>query len=284
MALDHGVVGKVLGPWTRSWTSTDSLTYALGVGAGQLDPTRELAFTTENTADVTQQALPTYAIVIAQFGGPQSGLEGVDFTQLLHAEQSLTLHRPMPVAGSASLTSTVTDIFDKGKGALVVNEVTATDPDDGAPLFTTRSSVFIRGEGGFGGDRGPSATFSVPDRPADAELRFPTSVNQALIYRLSGDRNPLHTDPAFAAAEGFDRPILQGLATYGIAVRLLVNEFCDGDASRVRSISGRFTKPVWPGEELVVSAWADGETVLFRTANFDGDVVVDHCYLTIIPD
>ena len=281
MALDHGIVGVRRGPWTRSWTSTDSLTYALGVGAGQLDPTTELAFTTENTAGVAQQALPTYAIVIAQFGGPQIGLQGVDFTQLLHAEQALTMHRPMPVAGSVSLTSTVTDIFDKGKGALVVNEVTAIDPDDGVPVFTTRSSVFIRGEGGFGGDRGPSAAFAVPERPADAELRFPTSVNQALLYRLSGDHNPLHTDPAFAAAGGFDRPILHGLCTYGVAVRLLLGEFCDGDASRLRAVSGRFTKPVWPGDELVVTAWADGDTVLFRTANGAGDVVVDHGELTI---
>jgi acyl dehydratase len=281
MALDHGIVGVKRGPWTRDWTSTDSLTYALGVGAGQLDPTSELAFTTENTAGVAQQALPTYAIVIAQFGGPQIGLQGVDFTQLLHAEQALTMHRPMPVAGSVSLTSTVTDIFDKGKGALVVNEVTAIDPDDGVPVFTTRSSVFIRGEGGFGGDRGPSAAFAVPERPADAELRFPTSVNQALLYRLSGDHNPLHTDPAFAAAGGFDRPILHGLCTYGVAVRLLLGEFCDGDASRLRAVSGRFTKPVWPGDELVVTAWADGDTVLFRTANGAGDVVVDHGELTI---
>ncbi|HEX9336915.1 MAG TPA: MaoC/PaaZ C-terminal domain-containing protein [Pseudonocardiaceae bacterium] len=272
--MDLSIIGQERGPWTRSWTADDALLYALGVGAGQDDPTRELAYTTENTAGVTQVALPTYAIVLAQFGGPQLGLTGIDFTQLLHAEQSLTVHRPLPVAGSVELTSMITDIFDKGSGALIVTSTTGTV--DGAPVFTTRSSVFVRGAGGFGGERGPSSQYAAPDRAADAESRFHTSVNQALLYRLTGDRNPLHSDPAFAAAGGFDRPILHGLATYGIAVRLLVNEFCAGDPSKLSTVEGRFTKPVTPGDELVVSAWRDGEdAVIFRTANADGDVVLD---------
>ncbi|HEX3790895.1 MAG TPA: MaoC/PaaZ C-terminal domain-containing protein [Pseudonocardiaceae bacterium] len=281
MALDHGIVGVERGPWTRSWTSDDALLYALGVGAGQLDPTAELAFTTENTQGVEQQALPTFAIVLAQFGGPQLVLPGVDYTQLLHAEQTLTLHRPLPVAGSVSLVSTVSDIFDKGSGALVVNQVTGTDPADGTPMFSTRSSVFVRGEGGFGGDRGPSGKAVFPDRPIDAELRFPTAVNQALIYRLTGDRNPLHADPKFAAAGGFNRPILHGLATYGIVVRLLLNEFAGGRADTLASVDGRFTMPVTPGDELVVSAWQTGNTVVFRAANTAGDVVLDRGTLAL---
>jgi acyl dehydratase len=272
--MDLSVVGKERGPWTRTWTSEDALRYALGVGAGQDDPTAELSLTTENTAGVTQRALPTYAIVLAQFGGPQLGLTGVDLTQLLHAEQSLTLHRPLPVTGSVELTSMITDIFDKDSGALIVTRTTGTA--DGSPLFTTRSSVFVRGAGGFGGERGPSAQYAPPDRPTDARPRFRTSLNQALLYRLTGDRNPLHSDPAFAAAGGFDRPILHGLATYGITVRLLLNEFRAGDPTRLSAVEGRFTKPVTPGDELVVNAWRDGDdSVIFRTTNADGDVVLD---------
>jgi acyl dehydratase len=251
------------------------LLYALAVGAGQHDPTAELAFTTENTAGVAQVALPTFAIVLAQFGGPQVGLTEVDLTQVLHAEQALTVYRPLPVAGSVELTSAVTDTFDKGSGALVVTTTTGTDPATGTPLFATRSSVFVRGAGGFGGERGPAVGFTPPDRPADAVLRFRTSLNQALLYRLTGDRNPMHADPAFAAQAGFDRPILHGLATYGITVRLLLNEFCDGDPSRLSAVDGRFTKPVTPGDELVVTAWRDGDAVVFRTANGSGDVVLD---------
>jgi acyl dehydratase len=283
MALDRGIVGVTKGPWTRSWTADDAVLYALAVGAGALDPTDELAVTTESAIAVPQRALPTYAIVLAQFGGPQAGLTGVDLTRLLHAEQSLTVHRPLPTAGSVALSSTVTDIFDKGSGALVVTSTTGVDPADGLPLFTTRSSVFLRGAGGFGGDRGPSGGFTVPERTADAELRFRTSPNQALLYRLTGDRNPLHADPAFAAAGGFDRPILHGLATYGIAVRLLLGEFGGGDPTRLSSVEGRFTRPVTPGEELVVTAWRDGGEVVFRTANGDGDVVLDRGRVTFTP-
>jgi len=272
--MDLSIIGQERGPWTRTWTADDALLYALAVGAGQADPTQELAFTTENTAGVTQVALPTYAIVLAQFGGPQLGLTGVDFTQLLHAEQSLTLHRPLPVAGSVELTSMITDIFDKGSGALVVNRTTGVA--DGEPVFTTRSSVFVRGAGNFGGERGPSGTYEPPEQAPDAKLSFQSSVNQALIYRLTGDRNPLHSDPAFAGAGGFDRPILHGLATYGITVRLLLNEFAGGDPSRLSFVDGRFTKPVWPGDELVVTAWRDGDAaVIFRTANANGDIVLD---------
>lgn len=281
MALDHGIVGTRQGPWLRSWTADESLLYAVGVGAGGLDPTAELAFTTENTGNIAQQAVPTYAIVLAQFGGPpMDHLTGVDFTQLLHAEQGLRLFRPLPVAGTVQLRSVVTGLYDKGSGALVVTETDAADPESGEQVFATRSAVFIRGEGGFGGDRGPSLAFEVPPRAADAVLRYRVAPNQALLYRLSGDRNPLHTDPAFAARGGFTRPILHGLATYGIAARLLVNEFCGGDASRMCDIDGRFTTPVVPGDELVVSAWrepaADGRTtVLFRVADAAGATTID---------
>ncbi|HWC80741.1 MAG TPA: MaoC/PaaZ C-terminal domain-containing protein [Pseudonocardiaceae bacterium] len=281
MALDRGILGLKQGPWTRNWTSDDALLYALGVGAGAEDPTAELPFTTENSNGIQQQVLPTYAIVLAQFGGPQAHLSGVDFTKLLHAEQSLTLHKPLPVAGSVELTSTVSDIFDKDTAALVVTTMDAVDPADGSPVFTTRSSVFVRGEGGWGGDRGPKSDFAFPDREPDAAPSYRTRVDQALLYRLTGDRNPLHSDPKFAAAAGFDRPILHGLATYGITARLLLGEFCDGDAARLSSIDGRFTKPVMPGDELTVSAWRDGNTVLFRTTNDKGDVVLDRGTATV---
>jgi acyl dehydratase len=283
MPINLDAVGQTMGPREVSWTSRDALLYALGVGAGQDDPLRELEFTTENSQGVEQRVLPTYGVVLLQGGGGRAPLGDVDRAMLVHAEQALTLHRPLPVAGRASVTSTVTGVYDKGSGALVVTESTATDLESGQALISTTSSAFIRGEGGFGGDRGPSATWTRPDRPPDVVTSAATRTDQALLYRLSGDRNPLHSDPTFAARAGFSRPILHGLCTYGVTGRLLLHALCGSDPSRFRSMSGRFSRPVTPGARLTVSAWVDGSRARFQTSDDDGAVVVDHGELEFTP-
>jgi acyl dehydratase len=196
---------------------------------------------------------------------------------LVHAEQYFELHRPLPVEGTVSTTSTVTGIYDKGSGALVVTENVAVDVATGEPLVTSRGGTFIRGEGGFGGPRGADQSWELPDRAPDHQVVRETRPEQALIYRLSGDRNPLHVDPKFAARGGFSQPILHGLCTYGVTGRGLLRVLCDGDPARFRSMSGRFSRPVLPGEPLTVSIWriADGETALFQTTRKDGTVVID---------
>jgi acyl dehydratase len=287
MALDHSLVGVPGEPQERSWASADALLYAIGVGAGLGDPLRELEFTTENCAGMTQQVLPTYGVLIAQ---PRRGrsLGTFDRAQLVHAEQAFELHRPLPVAGTVSVVASVTGIYDKGSGALVVSESQAAHAATGEPLVTSRSGTFIRGEGGWGGDRGPRSAWRAPDREADCQIVQETRPEQALLYRLSGDRNPLHVDPQFAARGGFDRPILHGLCTYGFTGRALLHALCDGDPARFRAMSGRFSAPVLPGDSLVVSIWLDhpeagppdpeqpgGGTAQFRTARTDGTVVID---------
>ena len=149
-------------------------------------------------------------------------------------------------------------MHDKGSGALVTTENVAVDAATGEPLVTSRSGVFIRGEGGFGGRAGGSAPWAGPDREPDLTVTYQTRPEQALLYRLSGDRNPLHADPKFAARGGFPRPILHGLCTYGVTGRALLHALCGSDPARFRSMSGRFTKPVFPGESLVVSIWTGG--------------------------
>jgi len=273
--LNHSLVGVQGEPHERSWTSTEALLYAIGVGAGLGDPLQELQFTTENTAGVQQQVLPTFGVLLAQ-ARTSGSLGDFDRAMLVHAEQSIELHKPLPVAGTLRTTAMVSGIFDKGSGALVETENNAVDAATGEAVVTTRSSTFIRGEGGFGGDRGTAEPWELPERAPDHKVTQQTRPEQALLYRLSGDRNPLHADPAFAARGGFSRPILHGLCTYGFTGRALLHELCGSDPARFRSMSGRFSRPVLPGETLVVSIWAgeDG-TSQFQTAKEDGTVVID---------
>ena len=278
MPINPEAVGSVGQPFRHSWTSRDVMIYALGVGAGADDPLQELQFTTENTQETELVTLPTMAVVLGVGGASAFGSIGTfNPAMLVHGEQSFELHGPIPVEGEVETVGEITGIYDKSKGAVVEITMDSTDTATGDLLFSQVMSAFIRGEGGFGGDRGPSGPKNVaPERAPDHTATYATRTDQALLYRLSGDRNPLHSDPAFAAFGGFDRPILHGLCTYGFTGRGLLHLLCGSEPSRFSSMEGRFSSPVLPGEELTVNAWdtAPGEAV-FQTLGGDGRVVLD---------
>ncbi|MHB1139583.1 MAG: MaoC/PaaZ C-terminal domain-containing protein [Microthrixaceae bacterium] len=260
MPIDATAVGFRSEPQVSSWQTTESLLYAVGVGAGQ-DPTdaAELPFVTENSMDVPTRALPTMPVVIAPVSHLFLHVGSFNPAMLVHGEQTVVLHRELPSEGEVSTVAEITAIWDKGKGAVVELTAHATDVASGEPAFDLVMSAFIRGEGGFGGERGPSGPKNeAPDREPDDRVTATTRPEQALLYRLSGDRNPLHSDPSFAALAGFDRPILHGLCTYGFTGRALLGSLCGADPSRFRSIEGRFSSPVFPGEELTTSIWRLG--------------------------
>ena len=270
MPINPDAAGAVGEETEISWTSKDSLLYALGVGAGASDPTGfELEFTTENTRGRPQRALPTQVVVLA--GGQAPDYGDFNLAALLHGDQHIELHRDLPVEGSAVAQARVAGIYDKAKAALVVLE-TNVRSHGGEPMWTSRAGLFISGEGGWGGDRGPSNTWRKPDREPDRVTGYDTRTDLALLYRLNGDRNPLHSDPAFAAMAGFDTPILHGLCTFGVTGRALLHTLCDGDPARFRSMGGRFKAPVLPGQRLDVRMWVEGDTTLFQTCV--GDRVV----------
>jgi acyl dehydratase len=268
MPIDPSKVGLEGGAVLRSWTAKDCLLYALGVGAG----TDELEFSSEKN----QKVLPTFAVVVGGGGVPYREIGSFNPALLVHGEEAIEVYQPIPPEGAVKSQGRIAGIYDKGKGALVVTESISRDAKTQEPLFKTVRGLFIRGEGGFGGERGPSGPRNVPpDRKPDAEVSYGTRPEQALLYRLSGDMNPLHSDPEFARRGGFDRPILHGLCTYGFTGRALLHTLCDSDPARFRSMEGRFSKPVYPGESLIVSMWVDGGEAIFRTTNDDGDVVLD---------
>lgn len=255
MAIDPSAVGAVTEPMLFEWTDRDTLLYALGVGAG----TEDLSFTTENSHGITQQVLPTYAVICCPAFGAAAKIGTFNWALLLHGSQTVRLHSALPPAGKLSVVSEVADIQDKGEGknAVVVLRGSGTDPDTGALVAETLTTLVIRGEGGFGGVRGERAAApEFPDREPDARIDLPTREDQTLIYRLSGDRNPLHSDPWFARElAGFPKPILHGLCTYGVSGRALVAELGGGVAANVTSIAARFVSPVFPGETLSTLIW-----------------------------
>ena len=273
------------GPETEArWTSKHTLLYALGVGAGAVDAGFELEFTTENSAGHEQRVLPTFAVVVGQGGAgggsrglsPLAALGEFDPAMLVHGEQAIEVEGPIPTDGAVRTTSRIAAIYDKGSGALVVIESSSVDAESGEARFRSRTGLFIRGEGGFGGERGPSGTHNQPpEREPDHVVTYTTRPDQALLYRLSGDRNPLHSDPAFAKRAGFDRPILHGLCTYGFTGRALLHALCGSDPGRFRAMQARFSRPVFPGEQLTVSMWVDGHEAVFRTETRPGTVVLD---------
>jgi acyl dehydratase len=280
MALNYDkLMATRFEPATQQYTRKDTILYALGLGVGVVDPSdsAELKYVYENQL----AALPTLAVTLAagamRFAAPDSG---VNFRMLLHAEQWLRLHKPLPPEGTVVTYTTLDEIYDKGaaKGAIMYLTRKLHDASSGELLATIGNVWFLRGDGGFGGkSEGAPKPRAVPaDRAADLTARLPVSLNQALIYRLAGDYNPLHIDPEIARSAGFDGPILHGLAAYGMVGRALIKILCDDDPTRLRRLDLRFTSPAYPGEPLQLEVWrvAAGDAA-FRLIATDRNVVVE---------
>ena len=290
MALDLSAIGKELAPSTFEYTDRDVMLYALGVGAttsakgGSATGGDELAFVYEKNLKV----LPTFAVVPA-FPALMGIGRVLEFNpmMLLHGEQRIELRGPIPTSGKLTTQGKIRAIYDKGSGALVVVDAETKD-ESGSVLFTSTFGAFIRGEGGFGGERGPSASKqnippeSAPGGP-DHTIEYRTSTDQAALYRLSGDRNPLHIDPDFAKMAAFDRPILHGLCTFGYVGRAVLHACCGGDPARLKDFEVRFSGVVFPGETIVTEIWQESpkRVVLQAKTAERGEPVISNAAATI---
>ena len=264
--IDLSLIGKTRGPLAVEYTWQDAALYALAVGAGP----EELCLIYENHP-AGMKVLPGFVVVPSFRSWPDLGK--VEWPLMIHGEQSIKMHQPLPPSARLVLNGKVANIFDKGKGALFKINVSGS-LENGRPLFDAQWSLFYMGAGGFGGERGPrSAMHQPPDTAPDFETTYRIPENQAALYRLLGDLNPLHIDPRAAAGAGFEHPILHGLCTYGYATRALVNGPLQGDPDRLKEFSTRFANPVYPGDQLTVKVWQDGDRFLVEAETGRGTVL-----------
>ena len=275
MAIDLSLVGQKLPPSTFEYDDRDVMLYALGVGAGPA----ELQYVYERGLKV----VPTFGVVPA-FPALMSlvTVAKVNPVMLLHGEQRIEVKKPFPIAAKVTTMSTIRAIYDKGRGALIVADAETTD-EAGEVLCVNTFGAFVRGEGGFGGDRGPSGPKNVPpERPPDEVVEMQTLPQQALIYRLSGDRNPLHADPNFAKMAGYDQPILHGLCTFGHVARAVIQKYCGGDPDRFKGLDVRFSGVVFPGDKIITEMWKESNTQITLQAKTQrGEVVLGNAAATV---
>jgi 3-hydroxyacyl-CoA dehydrogenase/3a,7a,12a-trihydroxy-5b-cholest-24-enoyl-CoA hydratase len=275
MAIDLSLVGQKLPPTTFEYTDRDVMLYALGVGAG----TDELQYVFERGLKV----IPTFGVVPA-FPALASlvSVGKINPVMLLHGEQRIEVKKPFPTAAKVTTVATVKAIYDKGRGALVVTDAETKD-EAGEVICVNTFGAFIRGEGGFGGDRGPSGPKNVPpERAPDEVVEMQTLPQQAAIYRLSGDRNPLHIDPNFAKMAGYDKPILHGLCSFGHVARAVIQKYCGGDSDRLKVLDVRFSGVVFPGDTIITEMWKESDSqIILQAKTQRGEVVLSNAAATV---
>jgi acyl dehydratase len=276
--IDFRLVGKKYGPISFQYTWKDVVLYALGIGA----QAEEFQFIYEN-AKGGLRVFPSFSVLmgIGLFLELFKDMK-VDLSKFIHGEQAIKLYRPIPPEGKTLIEGEITNIYDKVKAAFIVWRMRMMT-EGGAPLAETESGIFYVGEGGFGGDPRPKTEALKPPKGTrpDFTVSYLIPENQAILYRLSGDINPLHVDPDFAKMGGFPRPILHGLCTYGYAVRAILHKTCDGDVGRFKEFKARLSGVVYPGDSLVIEGWKDkGDRYLIQSRT-DRGVVLSHAYARV---
>ncbi|XP_045422101.1 peroxisomal multifunctional enzyme type 2 isoform X1 [Lemur catta] len=282
-----GAIGHKLPPFSSSYTELETIMYALGVGASIKNP-KDLKFIYEGSSDFS--CLPTFGVILGQKSIMNGGLAdipglSINLAKVLHGEQYLELYKPLPRAGKLKCEAVVADVLDKGSGVVILMDVYSYSGKE--LICYNQFSIFLVGSGGFGGKRTSDkakVAVAIPNRPPDAVLTDTTSLNQAALYRLSGDWNPLHVDPNFASLAGFNKPILHGLCTFGFSARHVLQQFADNDVSRFKAIKVRFAKPVYPGQTVQTEMWKEGNRIHFQTKVPEtGDIVISNAYVDLTP-